>query len=156
METYTSLPRSCRWGREKNPSLLFLFHCSINKYIFPMIALFHSLSALKSSQVKFLYSPHKYKIPARRCSTPCRSIFLFARPRLVGSRRSLSFLNILFSRNRQIPGLATGAVGHSLFYSPVVSGFSPPRGRFVDPYQDFGRFEHPTTLDRALCSVRFF
>ena len=24
---------------------------------------------------------------------------------------------ILFSRNRQIPGLATGAVGHSLFYS---------------------------------------
>ena len=31
-----------------------------------------------------------------------------------------------------MPGLATGAVGHSLFYSPVVSGFSPPRGRFVD------------------------
>jgi hypothetical protein len=24
---------------------------------------------------------------------------------------------ILFSGNRQIPGLATGAVGHSLFYS---------------------------------------
>ena len=27
------------------------------------------------------------------------------------------FFLILFSGNRQIPGLATGAVGHSLFYS---------------------------------------
>ena len=27
------------------------------------------------------------------------------------------FILILFSGNRQIPGLATGAVGHSLFYS---------------------------------------
>ena len=28
----------------------------------------------------------------------------------------LDFFFILFSGNRQIPGLATGAVGHSLFY----------------------------------------
>ena len=32
---------------------------------------------------------------------------------------------ILFSGNRQIPGLETGAVGTACF-TPVVSGFSPP------------------------------
>ena len=30
---------------------------------------------------------------------------------------SRDLILILFSGNRQIPGLATGAVGHSLFYS---------------------------------------
>ena len=35
-----------------------------------------------------------------------------------GIHRGYRFLIlILLSRNRQIPGLATGAVGHSLFYS---------------------------------------
>ena len=33
-----------------------------------------------------------------------------------GSSHKFDFF-ILFSGNRQIPGLATGAVGHSLFYS---------------------------------------
>ena len=37
---------------------------------------------------------------------------------LYGGARIEGFLIlILLSRNRQIPGLATGAVGHSLFYS---------------------------------------
>ena len=35
----------------------------------------------------------------------------------IGDAICLIFFLILLSRNRQIPGLATGAVGHSLFYS---------------------------------------
>ena len=37
------------------------------------------------------------------------------------------FFFFLFSGNRQIPGLATGAVGHSLFYSLVLASLISPR-----------------------------
>ena len=60
---------------------------------------------------------------------------------LVTSRHALLIL-ILFSGNRQIPGLATGAVGTACF-TPVVSGFSPPRGRFVDTTEWSNRLQGP-------------
>ncbi|MEC7231277.1 MAG: hypothetical protein VXV91_08805, partial [Verrucomicrobiota bacterium] len=53
-------------------------------------------------------------------------LFLFHLLSLGSSDRShnaptfVSCFFILFNRNLQIPGLATGAVGHSLLYSPFA------------------------------------